>query len=205
MEQLVNFYHREAEGKKGRRDNSTIDVLRSAVVFIHATLEDGMRTVIRHRLPRNKRELLDKIPLVGITQSGNPEKFFLGRLADHSGKTIDRVIEESLAAYLERTSFTSSNDLTYWLSALDVELSVVQQLLPKIEAMMKRRHHIVHRGDKSGTAGPGTQYARSLSAKLVQDWNTTVNVFLANITEQLTLNELANHSSEPCTKSRAGR
>lgn len=185
VERLVKLYQREAEGKRGRRDSSTIDVLRSAVVFIHATLEDGMRTIIRHEFPRHRREMLDKIPLVGIAQSGNPEKFFLGRLAEHSGKTIDSVIEESLAAYLERTSFTSSNDLVYWLSVLGVEPNTTQHLLPKIEAMMKRRHHIVHRGDKSDSVGPGTQYARSLSAKVVQDWNTTVNVFLINITERL--------------------
>ncbi|MEW5943719.1 MAG: HEPN domain-containing protein [Pseudomonadota bacterium] len=185
VEQLVNVYHRETEGRKGRRDNSTIDVLRSAVVFIHATLEDGMRAVIRHKFPRHKRELLDKIPLIGITQSGNPEKFFLGRLVEHRGKSIDDVIEESLTAYLERTSFTSANDLSYWLSVLGVDLKIVHRDLPKIEAMMKRRHHIVHRGDKSDEVGPGKQYARSLNAKLVQDWNTTVNTFLVKITEAL--------------------
>lgn len=185
VERLVNLYHREVEGKKGRPDSSIIDVLRSAVVFIHATLEDGMRAVIRHKFPRGKREILDKIPLAGISPSGNPEKFFLGRLAEHSGKSVDEVIEESLGAFLERTSFTSANDLSYWLTVLGLDLKIVQRYLPKIEAMMKRRHHIVHRGDKSDEIGPGKQYARSLNAKLVQDWNATVNVFLVRITEAL--------------------
>lgn len=155
-----------------------------------------MRAITRQQFPRHRREALDKIPLVGTSYTGNPEKFFLGRLSEHRGKTVDCLIEESLTSYLDKLSYTSSNDLTYWLSILEADIDSVQRHLPKIEAMMQRRHHIVHRGDKSDTKGPGKQYARSLSAKLVQDWNTTVNVFLMEVAEQFDgKKNTSNHSA----------
>ena len=185
VEQLVRVYERETKETRGRRNSAHLDILRSAVVFIHATLEDGMRVATRMGLPRNNREVIDKIPLVGLNQSGNAEKFFLGRLTEHMDKTVKQLIDESIDNYLERISYTSTAELAGWLKVLEVDVNLVQSLFPTLDLMMKRRHHIVHRGDRSVKTGPGQQFARSLSAQVVRQWNEAVGVFLGHILEAI--------------------
>ncbi|MGZ8463263.1 MAG: hypothetical protein ACXW4I_09995, partial [Candidatus Deferrimicrobiaceae bacterium] len=53
------------------------DILRTIVVFLHATFEDVLRTTARHRIAAVKsQEVLGRIPLVGTSRSGRSEKFF---------------------------------------------------------------------------------------------------------------------------------
>jgi len=183
VEHLVRVYERETKETKGRRNNAHLDILRSAVVFIHATLEDGMRVATRIGLPRNCREVIDKIPLVGLNESGNVEKFFLGRLTEHMDKTVKQLIDESIDRHLERISYTSVAELAGWLKVLEVDVNLVQSLFPTLDLMMKRRHHIVHRGDRSVKTGPGQQFAQSLSARVVRQWNEAVGDFLGHVLE----------------------
>jgi hypothetical protein len=57
------------------------DILRAAVVLLHAHLEDFLRTVASALLPAGDESCLNAIPLAGVT--GRPEKFFLGKLVHH--------------------------------------------------------------------------------------------------------------------------
>lgn len=184
IENLIQLYEKETKDKKGKRFNHQIDILRSAVVFIHATLEDGMRSIAKHYLPLCDKEIIDKIPLIDINKSGKPEKFFLGRLLSHSDKSVNELIEESISSYLDKISFSSVSDIASMLSTFKINQSKINKLYPSIEEMMKRRHHIVHRADKIKASGPGRQYAKSLSAKKVRDWNDKVNIFFALVVEE---------------------
>lgn len=184
VEALIGVYENITSGKKGKRSSSDIDVLRSAVVFIHATLEDGMRAVGRHYLPVCEREVLDKIPLVGINNSGKAEKFFLGRLSEHSSRLVSDLIIESVASHLDKTSYTSTSDISTALFNYGIDQTKIKPMYSILDEMIKRRHHIVHKGDKVMNPGPGKQYANSLSAKQVRKWNNTVNDFFAIILEE---------------------
>lgn len=184
IENLIRLYEKETKGKKGKRYNEQIDILRSAVVFIHATLEDGMRTIARHYLPHCDKEIIDQIPLAGLNKSGRPEKFFLGSLMCHSDKTINDLIKESISSYLDKVSFTSVSDIVFMLKSFEIDQAKIQKLYPNIEEMIKRRHHIVHKADKAVSAGPGRQYAKSLSAKKVRNWNDTIDRFFILVTEE---------------------
>src|SRR5205807_1461230 len=53
------------------------DILRAAVVFLHATLEDFLRYVGETYLPASTEEVLNRVALVGTQDVPRPEKFFL--------------------------------------------------------------------------------------------------------------------------------
>ena len=89
-------------------DGVRADMFRTIVVFLHATFEDALRTMARQRIAAVKsQEVLDKIPLVGTSRSGRAEKFYLGALNAHRGKTVDQLIQESVENYLDEASFGS--------------------------------------------------------------------------------------------------
>ncbi len=184
VENLIQLYEKETKEQKGRRYNEQIDILRSAVVFAHATLEDGMRSIGRHYLPKCGREVLDKIPLLDINNSGKAEKFFLGRLVEHSEKGVGELIEESISSYLDKTSYTSASDISGALSTYCIDQTKMKSLYPLLDEMIKRRHQIVHKADKVDAPGPGKQYGKSLSAKQVRKWNDTVNQLFGLVTEE---------------------
>ncbi len=71
-------------------------------------------------MPLAAEETLNKIPLVGT--SGRAEKFQLGKLAEHRGKKIDVVIKESVAGYMERSTFNSVTEIITFLESVKVKL-----------------------------------------------------------------------------------
>jgi hypothetical protein len=111
VENLIKVYEASSGRGRGRKIVLDADVLRAAVVFAHAALEDFIRSICGYFLPRATAAVLDEIPLTGLNSSGRPEKFFLGRLVAHRDKTIEDLIEESVQMYLERLSFSSTQDI----------------------------------------------------------------------------------------------
>jgi hypothetical protein len=155
----------------GRADKETAEeILRAVVVLNHAYLEDFLRRVALWLMPLAGEAALNTVPLVGA--SGRVEKFQLGKLAEHRGKKIDVLIRESVAAHMERSTFNSVTEIMSFLESVNVKLPSREEIesssikiprlpiagntLSLLEAMMKRRHHIVHRADKA-KAGGGLQ------------------------------------------------
>ena len=64
VEYLVALYETGSSGS-GRRAVDTSDILRSAVVFLHATLEDFLRSLLEWKLPTAQASYLKDVPLVG--------------------------------------------------------------------------------------------------------------------------------------------
>jgi hypothetical protein len=122
------------------------DIFRSIVVMTHAYLEDFLRTLGQSFLPSTDECSLNLVPIVG-SNSGRAEKFFLGRLAQHRGKLVDDLIRESVEEHLSRSTFNSVTEIKSFLQQIGLEITNVESL-PKIEAMIKRRHLIVHRADR---------------------------------------------------------
>src|SRR5258706_3639980 len=85
---LVSIYKFLGGSSPGRRSVGDTDVLRSAVVLIHASLEDFLRSLERAYLPKAGSTVLKEIPLKGVGRSGRAEKFSLGDLVEHRGKTV---------------------------------------------------------------------------------------------------------------------
>jgi hypothetical protein len=157
------------------------DVLRSAVVFLHATLEDFLRYVGFKYLPTASEAVLDKISLVGNSDVLRAEKFFLGKLARHRGKTVDGLIAESVNSYLDKISFSEPGDISRLLECCDIRLEHVRQFYPAIGELMIRRHQIVHRADFSESAIEGPRDTVSIEAAVVTKWNETVTHFISAV------------------------
>ena len=157
--------------------------------------------------PLAAEETLNKIPLVGT--SGRAEKFQLGKLAEHRGKKIDVVIKESVAGYMERSTFNSVTEIITFLESVKVKLPSREEVesssskIPRLpiagdtlgllEAMMKRRHHIVHRADKAKT-GDGLQ---EITKGEVACWLAATMMFTLSITTE---NFIQRHSKDEFQK-----
>jgi hypothetical protein len=151
------------------------DILRSAVVFLHASLEDFLRSVASILLPYSDEKTLDNIPLVG-TEYSRPEKFFLGSLAVHRGKSILDVIQESVDKHLLTSTYNNKKDISRLLDSLGVRDNDVTSLIPRLETLIKRRHQIVHRADKQRQ-----DELEPITSEQVQEWIVVVDSFMEKV------------------------
>ena len=109
VKHLVNVYTTLGGVGQGRRPVNSTDLLRAATVFLHAAIEDLLRSIEAARLPAAAPPVLDGVPLVGL--GPRPEKFFLGQLAPHRGSTVDDVIRRSVEAHLERATYGNATEV----------------------------------------------------------------------------------------------
>jgi hypothetical protein len=144
---LANLVTPASPGDQSSPLDSSVqdDISRTAVVFLHATFEDMLRTAARQRPDAIGSEDLNRIPLSGA--SGRAEKFYLGALHAHRGKTVDEVLRESVEAYWERVTFGSCDDVEKALRQMGLDTGPFKVLYAGLDSMMKRRHQIVHDAD----------------------------------------------------------
>ena len=187
---LVKLYKDLYGQGKGRRAVHKGDLLRAAVVLTHASLEDYLRTLSSTFLPFADEETLNQIPLYGLQKGRNPKQFLLGKLSMHRGKTIDEVIQDSVEAYLQRTTYNNTTEIASLLRALELDVSQVEAYFSELDKLMSRRHQIVHRADRNETPGRGKQRARSINAKQVENWIWTTNEFFGQILSQVVFRKI---------------
>lgn len=175
---LIALYKEHYGRGRGRRQVHSADLLRASVVFLHAALEEMLRAFASYYLPRSNSTAIDRVPLLGHGESGRPTKFSLSALAAHRGKTVDSVLEESVRVFLARETFNSADDIVHILNDMGFAVDEsVRRLLPDLQALMLRRHQIVHRADRLEDGARGQQRARSLSVRTLERWVKTVNAF----------------------------
>lgn len=184
VRRLVSVYGDRSGKGKGRRPVSDADLLRAATVFLHATLEDFLRSIARWRLPSASEQVLTGIPLVGRARG---EKYSLADLVDHarSRKTVEEVIVESVHAHLEQATYNSTDDVAILLASIGVDVATVNSRFSELQALMKRRHHIVHRADASLAKGSGHHTAKSIATHHVNPWIEAVDEFASAVLDRL--------------------
>lgn len=155
------------------------DILRAAVVLVHATLEDFLRSIGTALLPFADEATLNSVPLVGVGSSGRAEKFFLGRLAAHRGKTVLDLIKESVEEHLSTATYNDTTQISVLLVGLGIDVEKVRYLYPKLDEMTKRRHQIVHRADKASPKLDVLEQVEPITAQEVEDWTSAVQEFIA--------------------------
>ena len=149
------------------------DILRSAVVFLHATLEDFLRSVEIILLPYCDEAALNNIPLVGT----NPVKpFLLGKLAAHREKSILNLIRESVAESLLKRTYNNTSDIAKLLESVGLSVDEARRWFNQLDALIKRRHQIVHRADRIQR-----EEIEPITARQVDEWISTVNDFITNV------------------------
>lgn len=170
---LIAIYEEMTPAGRGRRPVASGDLLRAAVVLLHASLEDLVRSVVQWRLPLAPAEALSNLPLAD-TDSPKRTKFTIPELARHRGKTVDMVIEESVDFFLERASFNDPGEVSRILGLLGLDTGILDGYSRWIGPMMRRRHWIVHQVDRNRSAGRGHHVIQSLSKKEVEGWRQKV-------------------------------
>lgn len=175
IENLIRLYESHPDSKaKGRKDTDSTDILRAAVVLLHATFEDMCRIVERHMTPYATKEAVNEIPLKGTGDKGHASKFFLGELLPFRGRTVDDVIQDSQREYLSRTTYNSVDDLCCLLTKYGLKKKYFDPYLANIAAITKRRHHIVHQADRNEAKGKGQHQFQSIGKSTVRRWARTM-------------------------------
>lgn len=186
---LISIYTRLTGARGGRRAVHATDVLRGATVLLHAALEEVCRSTAAWRFPSLGEVVLNEVPLLGLTESGRPEKFFLGKLAAHRAKSVQQVITESVGAHLGYFNVNDTTEIASFMRKVGVEPQPLQQHFPRLAEMIARRHHVVHQADRNDQPGRGHHTARSLSAAQVTEWTDAtarfVREFIAQVPDEL--------------------
>lgn len=138
---LLSVYQRLDPGGQGRRSVQDTDVLRAATVFTHAALEEVFRGLVSWKYPSASETLLNEIPLIGISETGRPEKFFLGKLDSHRDKTVQQLIDESVSAYVGNLTVNNTTEISNLVRKIGVESDTVNHQFSAISQLVKRRHH----------------------------------------------------------------
>jgi hypothetical protein len=163
------------------------DVLRSAVVLLHASLEDYLRTLAGAYLKFAPRSALNGIPLAGHGRE-RPEKFLLGALADYRERSVLELIALSIEEHLERKTYNNIEDIVALLQDLGCELDELRPYFRDLEEMIGRRHIIVHRADLATDQLPraGSELGKIEEIDVTR-WAKAVQGFASLTTKRVTL------------------
>jgi hypothetical protein len=187
---LINLYKTLTQGR-GRKPAHSLDILRATVVLLHSTLEDYLRNLQRWKLPTADKERLNKIPLVGTSESGRATKFELGELVRLKEKSIKEIIELSINEYLDTQSYNDTSDVCKAIKDAGVkEVDTIEPYLSQMNLMIKRRHNIVHQADRGGGAGKGHHRIKSLSLNQVESWKRHLDKFVLEVNKQLRIHQI---------------
>jgi hypothetical protein len=176
---FVDLYERTAGAVAGRPSVQESDLLRAAVVFLHATFEDFLRSLATIRLPLAGAEILRLIPFAG--GDGRRTTLTLGDLHAFRGRTVDDVLRESVEAHLDQTSYNNTDDLARHLIQIRLDPALMQPYAAHLAALMSRRHHVAHRFDRNESTGRGHQRARSIGRIAVAGWIEDVELFIGDV------------------------
>jgi hypothetical protein len=157
---IIASYERALPGVKGRPTLAETDIFRGAVGFLHASLEDLLRSILEWKLPSTvKPEHLDDVALDGEKL----RRYTLGDVARHRGRTVDDLIDRSVKGYLERSKFNNVDEVAGVLVRSGLATAVLDAHGLDLESMMKRRQWIVHRADRNQARGQGVVRSSSRS------------------------------------------
>ena len=175
VDNLVAVYEERARARQGRSTVVDADLLRAAIVFLHATLEDVVRSVLSARWPAaTDAELFRRVPFV-LPDERRPEKLSVGELAEHlRGKTVAEVVTDAVEGVLARASFNDIDDLVLALGRAGIERTVLERHAAVVYIVMQRRHWVVHRADRNTRSGRGHHETRSVRVAEFRRWRVHV-------------------------------
>lgn len=184
LSRLLNA-HEEAvtQGKASsiERPPDPTDILRSATVLLHASLEDFVRNVAVSHLPRTDVALLKEIPLIG-TGTVRAAKFTLGDLVAHYEKTVENIVDESIGEWLSHRSFNNCNDIASMLKSIGIDPTTCDAEFTTLDEMIARRHSIVHNVDRVNKSDePGSSELNDLDENTFKAWRESVEMFMVRV------------------------
>jgi hypothetical protein len=159
-----------------------VDILRAAVVFLHASLEELLRASVWLLLPRAGSKAYDRMVFVPRgAGEGRNERLDLPQLADYRGRTVDEVLARAIDFHLEHSNYNNPTEVMGTLERLGLVNKPPPSLLSDLGAMMTRRHMIVHRTDTA----PGSGDTQPLAMNVVLLWMRCVREFGEHVLAEL--------------------
>lgn len=150
------------------------DVLRAAVVLLHACLEDVLREslgrLLRAAKPMGLKGISFREEVEGKPLAAMP----LHMLAIHRGQTVDAIVDEAIRAHLNRRTFSGVPQVVDALDTLGVDRTRYKGHVKALGTVIARRHQIVHHADRKESAGDHGK-PRSLDETDVKAWVEAVS------------------------------
>lgn len=184
VENLVSLYGDPTPGRQKVKDT---DVLRAALVLLHASIEDYLRSLLVWKIDTFDAETLSAYGLPN-GKPNPPKKFGMSELAQHKGKSVDDLIAEAVKTHLEEyQSFNHLGDVKDALKTCGVvSMTVENHDFDKLPEMIARRHNIVHKADRNDVVGGrGNHHAKPLNRAEVQRYVASVKSLRDFVSEEL--------------------
>jgi hypothetical protein len=163
-------------------DHVRDDILRSAVVLMHATLEDFLRNIAVLCFPVDDDKKLDGVSW-RLGTDKPLDRIPLGVLAKQRGRSVEEVLRLAIEADFAQKSFTDSTKIMGLLATLalsDAKLAGIRQFLPSLDEMIARRHRIVHFADLEKVNEEHGE--RPIDAETVARWRDNMSLFVISVT-----------------------
>lgn len=153
------------------------DILRSAVLLLHATFEDLLRSGEELRFleaPARAFKTIRWVPTPPLDGKKLKDTLTLDELAEFRGQSINDVLFRALQLHLERSNYNNEHDVVGALDRMGLDKRPFVQLFPRLATMMARRHLIAHRADANGKF---PHLTNPISKKSVEQWLGAVESF----------------------------
>lgn len=158
---LVSLYQAEGRGRRGTQDT---DVLRAAVVLLHAGMEDYLRSLLIWKIDTFGADVLKEYRLQMAPDEWR-EKVTMADLHSAKGKTVEALISESVTAQIRKyQTFSTLDAVKKALKRCGINGGTVDTSdYGQLEPMIDRRHQIVHHADRNEDAqGRGNHRTNSI-------------------------------------------
>lgn len=153
------------------------DVVRAAILFLHATLEDLLRSGEELRFPQAPAAAFKRLQWVRQIkgEERTSEKLGLEEFAAaFRGQTVDEVLMQVFQKHHERSNYNNQQDVVGALERMGLDTKPFEEFFPDLHAMMKRRHEIAHRADINRRL---PQMTNRVIVKVAERWLQTVEAF----------------------------
>ncbi|MEY3214196.1 MAG: hypothetical protein RIT28_4677 [Pseudomonadota bacterium] len=165
------------------------DLLRATVVFLHASLEDLLRSLEERHIDHQVEagDGLAGVPFAFDAARASKEKISLAELAEHHlHRPVREVVRISLARELASRSYNNLQEVDQAMRRVGLRLTLDAHQRQALNVMIARRHHIAHRADRA--SAPGLRHHSVLPLHLddVNAWIDIVRAIGDAVDQQLT-------------------
>ena len=183
---LIGMFDTVRASGPGAATTAQMDLLRAAVVILHAATEDAVRSALRELLPRcGSVEALDRVPIVKVPGT-RVLSVGLGSLREAFGdRSLPEVIQLRVDAMLQESTYNRVAEVAGALRDVGIHSDdVLSGDARTLGHLMRRRHRIAHRADGNPLAGRGHRKTQPIGRQLVVEWATAVERVCSRIFDQ---------------------
>lgn len=185
VDNLISLYGPETPGRKTVHET---DILRGALVLLHAGMEDYLRSLMVWKIDTYSAETLNAFGFPNGSKRP-PQKVTLGDLSAYRGKSVDELISYAVKYHLEEfQSFNDRGEVKKALKQCGVSSQAIEaHNFDKLSEMIERRHNIVHKGDRNNVmSGQGNHSTKSLRKQTVKAYVEAVHLLERLVSVELT-------------------